>query len=54
MSIAFLLDNKNDAVVWRGPRKAAIIKQFLTDVNWGEVSTQERREREEEDTFKRE
>lgn len=37
MSIAFLLDNKNDAVVWRGPRKAAIIKQFLTDVNWGEV-----------------
>ncbi|GMT28277.1 hypothetical protein PFISCL1PPCAC_19574, partial [Pristionchus fissidentatus] len=37
MSIAFLLDNKNDAVIWRGPRKAAIIKQFLSDVNWGEI-----------------
>lgn len=35
MSIAFLLPSANDAVVWRGPRKDAMIKQFVTNVNWG-------------------
>ena len=35
MSIAFLLTSSNDAVVWRGPKKNAMIKQFLTDVAWG-------------------
>jgi Mrp family chromosome partitioning ATPase len=34
MSIGFLLTNKNDAVIWRGPRKNGLIKQFLTDVVW--------------------
>ena len=34
MSIGFLLPNKDDAVVWRGPKKQAMIKQFLTDVQW--------------------
>lgn len=38
MSIAFLLDNRNDAVIWRGARKAAMIKQFLGDVDWGQVT----------------
>jgi Mrp family chromosome partitioning ATPase len=37
MSIGFLLNSKDDAVVWRGPRKNAMIKQFLTDVVWGEL-----------------
>ncbi|KAK5984837.1 hypothetical protein GCK32_001914 [Trichostrongylus colubriformis] len=37
MSIAFLLGNKNDAVIWRGARKNGMIKQFLRDVDWGEV-----------------
>ncbi|MBU1107033.1 MAG: Mrp/NBP35 family ATP-binding protein [Candidatus Riflebacteria bacterium] len=37
MSIAFLLDNARDAVIWRGPMKAGVIGQFLTDVNWGEL-----------------
>merc|ERR1712210_409164 len=36
MSIGFLMTNKNEAVVWRGPKKNAMIKQFLTDVAWGE------------------
>ena len=26
--------NQDDAVVWRGPKKNAMIKQFLTDVAW--------------------
>ncbi|CAI9722804.1 cytosolic Fe-S cluster assembly factor NUBP2 homolog [Octopus vulgaris] len=34
MSIAFLLENKNDAIVWRGPRKTAMIHQFINDVCW--------------------
>ncbi|XP_055947570.1 cytosolic Fe-S cluster assembly factor NUBP2 homolog [Argiope bruennichi] len=34
MSIGFLLSDRNDAVIWRGPKKNAMIKQFLTDVNW--------------------
>lgn len=34
MSIGFLLSNKNDAVIWRGPRKNGLIKQFFTDVVW--------------------
>jgi Mrp family chromosome partitioning ATPase len=37
MSIGFLLENRDDAVVWRGPKKNAMIKQFLTDVVWGDV-----------------
>ena len=36
MSVGFLLSSKNDAVIWRGPRKNGLIKQFLTDVYWGE------------------
>uniref|UniRef100_A0A6B2LE77 Cytosolic Fe-S cluster assembly factor NUBP2 homolog n=1 Tax=Arcella intermedia TaxID=1963864 RepID=A0A6B2LE77_9EUKA len=35
MSIGFLLHNRNDAVIWRGPKKSAIIKQFIDDVIWG-------------------
>lgn len=35
MSIGFLLDNRNSAVVWRGPKKTAMVKQFLNDVCWG-------------------
>ena len=34
MSVAFLLSQKNDAIIWRGPRKNGLIKQFLTDVEW--------------------
>lgn len=37
MSIAFLLENRSNAVVWRGPRKNAMIKKFLKDVDWGQL-----------------
>ncbi|TPX35261.1 hypothetical protein SmJEL517_g02273 [Synchytrium microbalum] len=37
MSLGFLLRNKDDAVIWRGPKKNAMIKQFLTDVTWGSL-----------------
>lgn len=35
MSIGFLIDNKDDAIIWRGPRKNGLIMQFLTETNWG-------------------
>ena len=35
MSLGFLLANRGDAVVWRGPKKTAMVRQFLTDVHWG-------------------
>jgi hypothetical protein len=35
MSIGFMLTDPNEAVVWRGPRKNGLIKQFLKDVDWG-------------------
>ena len=37
MSIGFMLPNADDAIVWRGPRKNGLIKQFLTDVDWGSL-----------------
>jgi Mrp family chromosome partitioning ATPase len=37
MSIGFLLNNRNNAVVWRGPKKTAMVRQFLTDVCWGDL-----------------
>jgi Mrp family chromosome partitioning ATPase len=35
MSIGFLLPTQDDAVVWRGPRKYGLIRQFLSGVDWG-------------------
>ncbi|GAA5866790.1 hypothetical protein JCM8547_003565 [Rhodosporidiobolus lusitaniae] len=35
VSIGFLLPSSNSAVIWRGPKKNGIIKQFLKDVAWG-------------------
>lgn len=37
MSMAFLLPNPDTPVIWRGPLKMGAIKQFITDVNWGEL-----------------
>ena len=37
MSLGFLLRNQDDAAIWRGPKKAGVIKQFLKDVAWGDL-----------------
>jgi ATP-binding protein involved in chromosome partitioning len=37
MSIGFLLRTPDDAVIWRGPMKHGVIKQFVKDVEWGEL-----------------
>ncbi len=37
MSINMLLENAEDPVLWRGPVLAGVVKQFWTDVVWGEL-----------------
>ncbi len=37
MSIGFLLKRREEAVIWRGPMKMGVIKQFLKDVEWGDL-----------------
>src|SRR4028119_1110816 len=36
VSIGLLVDEKN-AVVWRGPMASSAIRQFITDVLWGDL-----------------
>ena len=36
MSIGFLVDD-DTPVIWRGPIVASVVKQFLEDVDWGEL-----------------
>ena len=35
VSMAFLLPDEETPVIWRGPLKAAAIRQFLADIVWG-------------------
>ena len=37
MSLNFLVENPADPVVWRGPVIAGAVKQFWSDVAWGDV-----------------
>jgi len=37
VSMAFLLPAKSTPVIWRGPMKMTVIKQFLEEVNWGDL-----------------
>lgn len=37
MSIQFMLPNRDDAIIWRGAKKNGLIKQFLRDVDWGDL-----------------
>lgn len=37
MSIGFLIKENDDPVIWRGPMKMGAVKQFLGEVNWGDL-----------------
>jgi len=37
MSLGLLLDERDDAVIWRGPMKIGVIDQLLGDVDWGDL-----------------
>ncbi|QPG74425.1 cytosolic Fe-S cluster assembly factor cfd1 [Brettanomyces nanus] len=36
-SIGFLLNNRGNSVVWRGPKKTGMIRQFMRDMDWGDL-----------------
>ncbi len=37
MSVGFLVESPDTALIWRGPLKIGLIRQFFTDVAWGEL-----------------
>ncbi len=37
MSTALMLESEDTPLIWRGPLKMKLIKQFLSDVNWGNL-----------------
>ncbi|HAJ26768.1 MAG TPA: ATP-binding protein [Syntrophus sp. (in: bacteria)] len=37
VSLGLLLPEKDEAVIWRGPLKMGVIRQFLADIQWGEL-----------------
>ena len=37
MSMAFLSQDKDTPIVWRGPMKMGALRQFIEDVYWGEL-----------------
>lgn len=37
MSVNLILENDSDPVIWRGPLISGMVKQFWTDVIWGDV-----------------
>ncbi len=37
VSIECLLEDRDTAVIWRGPVKHGVIRQFISDVEWGEL-----------------
>ena len=37
ISLGFMIDDPDGAIVWRGPMKIGVIKQFIGDVAWGEL-----------------
>lgn len=37
MSMAFLTEDSDSPVIWRGPMKMSVVRQFLGDAEWGEL-----------------
>ncbi len=37
MSVEYLMTDKDQAVIWRGPLKYKAIRTFLSDIRWGEL-----------------
>ncbi len=37
ISIESFIPSKDDAIIWRGPLKFSAIRQFIADVDWGEL-----------------
>ncbi len=37
VSLEYMMKNRDDAIIWRGPLKIQAIRQFIADMDWGEL-----------------
>ncbi|MBU3937615.1 MAG: Mrp/NBP35 family ATP-binding protein [Proteobacteria bacterium] len=37
ISLESMMENRDEAIIWRGPLKNQAIRQFIADVNWGDL-----------------
>lgn len=37
ISLEYLMENRDEAIIWRGPLKIQAIRQFIGDIDWGEL-----------------
>lgn len=35
MSLEYMMENRDEAIIWRGPLKIQAIRQFIAEINWG-------------------
>jgi len=37
ISLEYMMENRDDPIIWRGPLKIQAIRQFLSDIDWGDL-----------------
>ncbi len=37
ISLEYMMENRDDAIIWRGPLKIQAIRQFIADMDWGDL-----------------
>ena len=37
ISLEYMMENRDDPIIWRGPLKIQAIRQFISDIDWGEL-----------------
>ncbi len=37
ISLEYMMENRDEAIIWRGPMKIQAIRQFIADMDWGEL-----------------
>ncbi len=37
ISLEYMMENRDDPIIWRGPLKMQAIRQFISDLDWGEL-----------------
>lgn len=37
VSLEYMMQNRDEAIIWRGPLKIQAIRQFVSDMDWGEL-----------------
>ena len=37
ISLEYLMEDRDEAIIWRGPLKIKAIRQFIGDIDWGEL-----------------